>query len=657
MIKIHQGDCLAVLKTLDADSVDCVVTSPPYWGLRDYGTAQWEGGDAECDHKQPGTRAGVASTLRSDGRDHVGPYEGERNLTVGFPYRHLCGKCGACRVDVQLGLEPTPEAYVARVVEIFREVWRVLRDDGTLWLNLGDSYASHPAGNTKSRSERGNGKGLFRQGGDAQDHYFGNGMKLPKSEDLPGLKPKDLVGIPWRVAFALQADGWYLRSDIIWHKPNPMPESVTDRPTKSHEYLFLLSKGPRYYWDAEAVREPALNAGGNGRGALGKQRRIGDARRDPATRTDCPATEWFGTARNLRSVWTIATEPAIDVYADGMHRITSPDCPVHGCPASPAPVQRCDEQQAASPSGRKPHTDSGPSSGQGPSVSSIPGCRCASLSGGLSAKPRSTKARRMVAESEPDETSADTPASRIECTEPRSRSAATYDRTPESNTSAGVSSDETRKDPSEQTVSGIADKSALATPLRCTCDYIDDRPKNQDLLSVFPSVWSIPTKSFKGAHFATYPPKLVEPCIKAGTSERGVCPQCRAPWVREVERNGYPDPEPQGEDQGRMKASGDIATDTQRRKVLSGARHAAFKAANPDRFIGWCPSCSHGLDPVPAVVLDPFAGSGTTGQVALQLGRSFIGIDLSLEYLDLAYDRIDAARLPLFDEPVAVVAS
>jgi DNA modification methylase len=165
--RIEVGDALGVLRGMPAESVHCCVTSPPYWGLRDYGT------------------------------------------------------------DCQLGLEKTPEEYVARMVEVFREVRRVLRDDGTLWLNLGDSYRKNPA------------------------RRFG---KRPQDAPPPagsGIKPKDLVGIPWRVAFALQADGWYLRSDIIWHKPNPMPESCTDRPTKAHEYVFLLSKRARYFYDAE----------------------------------------------------------------------------------------------------------------------------------------------------------------------------------------------------------------------------------------------------------------------------------------------------------------------------------------------------------------------------------------------------------------------
>ena len=183
--EVIEGDVTEVLKTLDDESVQCVVTSPPYWGLRDYG------------------------------------------------------------VDGQLGLEATPEEFVENMVDVFREVKRVLRNDGTLWLNLGDSYFGGGRGDDSKL--RGSHKG--------QGTYDSMKSSKPDWNKVKGLKPKDLVGIPWRVALALQADGWYLRSDIIWNKPNPMPESVTDRPTKSHEYIFLLTKSAKYYYDAEAIKE------------------------------------------------------------------------------------------------------------------------------------------------------------------------------------------------------------------------------------------------------------------------------------------------------------------------------------------------------------------------------------------------------------------
>ncbi len=186
---LHQGDCLEVLRELPSESVHCCVTSPPYWGLRDYG------------------------------------HEG------------------------QIGLEQTPDEYVAQMVNVFGELRRVLREDGTLWLNLGDSY-SH-GGNGSRDPEK-----WPKQS--RNDHRV-------EHRNTAGGKPKDMVGIPWRVAFALQADGWWLRSDIIWAKPNPMPESVTDRPTKAHEYVFLLTKSSRYFYDSDAIAEPATWYGPNGR--------------------------------------------------------------------------------------------------------------------------------------------------------------------------------------------------------------------------------------------------------------------------------------------------------------------------------------------------------------------------------------------------------
>ena len=230
---VYLGDCMDVLRGLGDQSVSCCVTSPPYWGLRDYG------------------------------------------------------------VDGQIGLENTPEAFVARLVEVFAEVRRVLADDGTCFVNLGDSYASESSANI-------------------------------------GLKPKDLCGIPWRVAFALQADGWYLRQDIIWHKPNPMPESVTDRCTKAHEYVFLLSKSQRYFWDQEAMLEKSLNPGhfvktnGNDGMCSGTD---GHRTRDGLRRGVV-----VGDKRNRRSVWTINSQP----YSEA-HFATFPEaiprlCIMAGCP-------------------------------------------------------------------------------------------------------------------------------------------------------------------------------------------------------------------------------------------------------------------------------------------------------------------------------------
>jgi DNA modification methylase len=288
-----------------SESVQCVVTSPPYWGLRDYGTARWEGGTADCNH---------TGIRRNHGEEKQGTNGG--SARDGQVSRD-CRLCGARRIDTQIGLESTPEAYVAEMVAVFREVWRVLRKDGTVFLNLGDSYAGSWSGN----SMRPNG-GSQRPGGPG---FQPLDERVPaRSGIVPaGLKPKDLVGIPWRVAFALQADGWYLRSDIIWSKPNPMPESVTDRPTKAHEYVFLLTKSEKYFYDGDAIREPHKvsldvcswddrKAAGATSGNVAFGQRVvhgNDVSHDLGNLA----------GRNRRSVWEVATEP----YA-GAHFATFP---------------------------------------------------------------------------------------------------------------------------------------------------------------------------------------------------------------------------------------------------------------------------------------------------------------------------------------------
>jgi DNA modification methylase len=238
-------------------------------------------------------------------------------------------RCGAIRQDSQLGLEPTPEEYVANMVAVFREVRRVLRSDGTVWLNLGDSYASPIGGNNVGLRTAQFGAG--NEIGKKVDELDATRKASSVRKKIDGLKPKDLVGIPWRVAFALQADGWYLRSDIIWSKPNPMPESVTDRPTKAHEYLFLLSKSPRYYFDADAVRETNTVPDRSGTNAA----RVAPGRpygsRGPSDEVPRPI-ESNPAGRNIRSVWTIATAPY-----PGAHFATFPPklvepCIKAGCP-------------------------------------------------------------------------------------------------------------------------------------------------------------------------------------------------------------------------------------------------------------------------------------------------------------------------------------
>ena len=245
----------------------------------------------------------------------------------------------------QIGLEQTPDEYVAKLVEVFREVRRVLRDDGTLWLNLGDSYAA-TGGKVQPHRDSSGGIGNKGTRGEQGYHAAGGGFIRPDTA-RDGLKPKDLIGIPWRVALALQADGWYLRQDIIWHKPNPMPESVRDRCTKAHEYIFLLSKSERYYWDAEAMKEPSA-----GRTDMGKMNRIG--RLNEGGEWSSPEPQEKAT-RNRRSVWTVATKPY-----KGAHFATFPPdlirpCILAGCPPK---GRRCDcDEVIASPTGSGPIED------------------------------------------------------------------------------------------------------------------------------------------------------------------------------------------------------------------------------------------------------------------------------------------------------------
>jgi DNA modification methylase len=260
--KQYCGDVLAVLPELEAESVNCCVTSPPYYGLRDYG------------------------------------------------------------VEGQIGLEKTPEEYVAKLVTVFREVRRVLRGDGTLWLNLGDSYAGGRSGSYRDKSTL---------SGFTNAHAKGRLMDATPIQRAapPGLKPKDLIGIPWRVAFALRDDGWYMRSDIIWAKPNPMPEAVTDRPIKAHEYVFLMSKSARYCYDADAVRE--AHTARNIQHQYAKVKDRGDSR----VFAKQGLHDFLNPlGRNRRSVWTIPTQAF-----KGAHFATMPEklvelCSLAGCPTA-----------------------------------------------------------------------------------------------------------------------------------------------------------------------------------------------------------------------------------------------------------------------------------------------------------------------------------
>lgn len=311
MYTIKQGDALEVLRTLEANSIDCCVTSPPYWGLRDYGTAEWEGGDPECDHvANPKANKKFGNPEFNKNRPSR-----EETTTAGY-FAKVCPKCGAIRKDAQLGLEPTPEEYVAKLVAVFEEVRRVLKPQGTLWLNLGDSYASAVIGDKRDRAQFQATQATHRRRDFA-----------PRKVET-GLKPKNLVGIPWRVAFALQAAGWWLRSDIIWAKDNPMPESVTDRPTKSHEYLFLLAKSERYYYDKDAIAEKSVYPAG------GKTQRIGAKKQVGTLRNDVGNTTVATGSSNARSVWRINTAPFAEAHFATFPLALPERCIRAGCPVN-----------------------------------------------------------------------------------------------------------------------------------------------------------------------------------------------------------------------------------------------------------------------------------------------------------------------------------
>ncbi|MFQ5609400.1 MAG: DNA-methyltransferase [Woeseiaceae bacterium] len=365
---IIEGDCRAALRDCTAESVQCVVTSPPYWGLRDYG------------------------------------------------------------VDGQIGLEPDVDQYISNLADVFDDVRRVLRDDGTLWLNLGDSYAGS-WGNYGARSGQQRNRISTHWHRPAYERKDGRSTR-PPTATCDTLKAKNLIGIPWRVAFELRHRGWWLRADNIWAKPNAMPESVRDRPMRSHEYVFLLTKSSRYFYDAVATVEACSD-------------------------------DTHSRAQNLRTVW------------------------------------------------------------------------------------------------------------------------------------------------------------------------------------------SIPTQGFAGAHFATFPERLVDRCIRAGTSEIGSCPQCRAPWRRVVKRNRYAI---RPGNNNKLDKSGMANRDAGRHCV--DVETIGWEAT----CLEWCDRprrCLAGRSPrddqaVPCVVLDPFAGAATTGVVATRLGRSFVGVELSCEYAAMARHRI-VADAPLFN--------
>lgn len=315
MNKIEFGDCRETMRKWVSQGVKAqtCVTSPPYYGLRDYGTAKWEGGNADCDHSGAKVNPLKVGGFTGERLRKENGKENEKYLS----YKHKCPDCNAIRIDSQIGLEETPEEYIKAMVEVFRCVWDVLEDDGTLWLNIGDSYYNYRPGK---------GQALVQQS------VANNIQDLPqvcarRGNKLEGLKEKDLIGIPWMLAFALRADGWYLRQDIIWHKPNPMPESVGDRCTKAHEYIFLLSKSRKYHFDHIAIKEPVKDDWGTRDRTNGKYHNEGTGLQPHS------GLEKSYEMANKRSVWTVNTKP----YS-GAHFAVFPTELIEPCILAGAPV-------------------------------------------------------------------------------------------------------------------------------------------------------------------------------------------------------------------------------------------------------------------------------------------------------------------------------
>lgn len=511
----------------------CMITSPPYWGQRTYGTEQWKGGDVGCQHtviRRSGDQD-KSATNRGSSRDRVS---------------NTCRLCGATRIDQQIGLEKTPEEYIAKIVKVFREIWRVLRKDGTVFLNMGDSYAGSGGAHAEHHVNPGISKSWKRDG----VPHWGR-LRQPENYLPPsGLKTKDLCGIPWRLAFALQADGWWLRRDIIWNKPNPMPESVTDRPTSSHEYIFLLTKsGTSQYWthrEKDGVRSK-------------------------------PKADW-------RWVNQITGQEVAEAPLDWKEIIVCPECNGKG----------------------KAQIDCGYEI-MGEWFECWQENECPTCKG----KKKVQRWKRVNLWRGHDYF---------------------YDhdavREPHTRIPFGGNGGYA---PSQKD-SHLSPQSAI----RENRGRMGNSPSGRNLRSV----WTFATKPYKKAHFATFPPELPRRCILAGTSEKGACPECGAPWERVTEKKKLPRDELPKEDP-RYRPHRYIEN-KYANELREGYECGMYCET---QSLGWRPTCSCGhKETVPCAVLDPFVGSGTTAEVAIDLDRDFFGIDLNRNYLkDFARPRIDEA--------------
>jgi len=572
VIRTLTGDCREVLKGLKDESVHCVVTSPPYWNLRDYG------------------------------------------------------------VDGQIGLEGTPQEYVAALVGVFREVRRVLHSSGVVFLNLGDTYA----GGGRGRGDKG-------YAGPIQSTNAGS-VYLERCPDV-GVRPKNLMMIPARVAMALQDDDWIIRSEIVWAKKAPMPESVTDRCTRSHEMVYMLAKSPRYFCDMEAVKEesactarPETSRNHNGTKSS-----------DTGNHANGGTLGWNRpeNGRNLRDVWPLGPEPfsavksarRVRVASDELDgdtiRITSPDCPVHGHLEIAGGEHAVGSLSHNGHNGgrRAPKRRASPA----PSSSNSEYGHQAQSSGlplleysGV-AMPHSTQSHKT----DP------APVTSPSCTPCEQTAFHTGDtsrlRDPgddgqhnhESKSAGDSGADGKGSCPLAETSCHNADTlDSLLVPPGCTCSFYKEITEESN-------------------HFAVFPTELARRCIAMGTSEKGCCSRCGAPWERIVTKPDMSQRPTRGNEAKMNTDAVHISNGWADYPKSAGQAYQEWRNDNPNVTTGWRPTCECQAEPRPCVVLDPFAGSGTVGLVADRMGRDAILIDLNPEYSAMQRERV-TQDAPLF---------
>ncbi len=595
---IAQGDVLDVLRSMPDGCIQCVVTSPPYYGLRDYGTGKWEGGDNKCDHSKRTSKKITAVTTESMPTNSNHEKEGWLG--------GVCGKCGARCVDNQIGLEKTMEEYVAKMVEVFREIHRVLRDDGVCWLNLGDSYngsGGYSGGHTPSA-----------QAGSKQTTNKGSHKKI--QSNAPGLKPKDLCGIPWRVAFALQADGWWLRSAITWCKGSPMPESVTDRPTNATEMVFLLTKSQKYYYDSFAVRQPST------------------------TRTT-NLTSFSSSTLAPKNITTFKTDN-ISPNLRGELNFCKSQITINGTMAFKTTNLKIIKSIRFTIIGEVSEWDFMMDLQSGVGTASL--ASITSFLKGLS--PNDTPIRATI-------TNPSAPPSRTSNAHPMTT-------IPEPGAFLATK-DMLQVGPKELLASIVRENTTALVTLHFNefsttlfvfgtfrsshADY-DNKNTNKSQGRNLWNWWLINSQPYPKAHFAVFPEKLVEPCILAGTSQEGCCPECGTPWTRIVEK-----------DRQATRPGRDNVVDETGMANRDAGRHCT-----ETKTVGWEPGCecrvpvidsmasgnSYARQPIPCVVLDPFMGAGTTAVVSRKLNRRWIGVELNEEYCEMARNRVQNTERLLF---------